>query len=76
VQTTTAPLCIDQQALGLLKVHDLAGVLTNEAKAVRDADSIAGVAANPLIMISTTQSPPIHRGCRIGGRPTSWAMPT
>jgi hypothetical protein len=29
-------------------------------KAVRDADSIAGVAANPLIMISTTQSPPIR----------------
>ena len=40
--------------LGLLKVHDLAGVQTNEAKAVRDADSSAGVAADPLIMISTT----------------------
>jgi hypothetical protein len=60
----------------LLKVDDLASVQTNEAKAVRDADSSAGVAANPLIMISTTQSPPIRRGCRIAGRPSSWAMPT
>src|SRR4029453_9615188 len=45
-------------------------------KAVPDADSFAGVAANPRIMIITTQSPPIRRGCRMAGRTTSWAMPT